>query len=345
MDYREPNLPISQPQSSQSQTSPAATGPGVNSVYVVVFLLALVILGVGVAFAMRGQGLAVLAAGCVSLVAVLITWPIAIHLTTGLASKTQSDLLSSRLETMTSRLERVGTSVAMIADQQLISDRAKQVAFREKDREAFRRAIQEDLSKQDYEAALALVDDMDREFGYKAEANRMRHEVIGRRDEAVKRQVDQAVIVVDRHVDAEQWQAAFKEADRLKSLFPNQLRVQNLSADVEARRQRVKQQLLARWTDHVRAKDPDQAITVLKKLDIYLNPTEANDLQEDARMIFKEKLGQLRSRFTTAVQNHSWKDAVVVGEQIISDFPNTTMAQEVKSAMEAMKERVAVKSA
>jgi len=62
-------------------------------------------------------------------------------------------------------------------------------------------------------------------------------------------------------------------------------------------------------------------------------------------MIFKEKLGQLRSRFTTAVQNHSWKDAVVVGEQIISDFPNTTMAQEVKSAMEAMKERVAVKSA
>ena len=321
--------------------STSDSSPSIGAVYSVVFMLALVILGVGVAFAVRGQGLAVLAAGCASLVGVLIAWPIAIRL--GTAARGQVDLTrqtNEKLDAVASRMDRVATSVAMISDQQLISDRAKQVAFREKDREAFRRAIQEDLSKNDYEAALALVDDMDREFGYKAEAGRLRQEVMARRDEAIKRQVDSALAIVDRHIEAEQWQVAFKEAERLKGLFPTQLRVQNLPAEIESRRQRVKQQLLTRWSDHVKAKDPDMAIGILKKLDVYLTPAEASTLQEDARMIFKEKLGMLRTQFTTAVQEHNWKDAVTVGEQIIADFPNTTMAQEVRTAMEAMKERV-----
>jgi hypothetical protein len=316
-------------------------GPSVGAVYFVVFVLSLVILGVGAVFATQGKGLAVLASGCASVVAVLVAWPIALRL--GATSTGQADMLrqaNDRLDAISQRLDRVSTSVALIGDQQLISDRAKQVAFREKDREAFRRAIQEDLSKNDYEAAIALVDDMDREFGYKAEAGRLRTEVMGRRDEAIKRQIDSAMQIVDRHIEAEQWQAAFKEAERLKGLYPTQIRIQNLPAEIEGRRQRVKQQLLQRWSDHVKAKDPDMAIGILKKLDMYLTPAEASTLQEDARMIFKEKLGQLRTKFTSAVQEHNWKDAVTVGEQIIAEFPNTTMAQEVRSAMDAMKERV-----
>ena len=231
------------------------------------------------------------------------------------------------------------SDLALIGEQQLISDRAKAVAFRDKDRDAFRRAITEDLLKSDYEAALALADRMEELFGTRAEAERLRAEIIEQRDAKVRLQVDGALAVVERHVEAEQWQAAVKQAERLRAMFPTQPRVQSLLADIEARRNGVKRHLLEQWHACVRAKQTDEAIVVLRKLDAYLTPVEASSIEGDARLIFKEKLNTLRDAFAASVQQHRWSDAIRVGESIIRDFPNTQMAREVRERMDDLRQR------
>jgi hypothetical protein len=238
------------------------------------------------------------------------------------------------------RLAVTSSTLQVISEQQLISDRAKQVAFREKDRDAFRRAIQEDIAKGDYEAAFALVDDMDAEFGYKAEAVRIRAELTARRDELFGRQLDDSLKLIDRFAEMEQWPAAFKEVERLKSLFPDQTRVHTLLADVEEKRQAVKRQLLGRWHEQVRARNVDEAIGILRKLDLYLTPVEAAGLEEDARMIFKEKLARLRESFKDAVQKSEWVEAKRIGEMIMADYPNTQMAREVKEILPSLDDRL-----
>ncbi len=304
--------------------------------FVGVLVLALALFGAGVYLAAKHQNWTLLATGSLAVIGVLLAWITVCECST----KAIDRQLETRIQPVLSKFDLIVSHLQLISEQQLISDRAKQIAFREKDRDAFRRAVMEDLSKQDYDAALALVEAMEAEFGVRGEVERLRREVTTRRDESVRRQLDSALAVVDRHIEAEQWQAAFKEGERLKTIFPDQVRVQMLAGEIEHRRQAVKRQLLSRWQETVGHKQIDEAITVLRKLDNYLTPVEASGLEEDARMIFKEKLAKLKVEFTSAVQSHGWKDAKRLADVIIGDFPNTQMAREVRDMMPTLDERL-----
>jgi hypothetical protein len=308
--------------------------PTYGWVYGIVLFLAVAVFGAGVGLAAKGAGFTLLAAGVVSLVGVLVTWPLSC------AVGHVDAAVDRAVQPLLDRLQSATTTLNLIAEQQLISDRAKQVAFREKDRDAFHRAIHEDVAKGDYEAAIGLIDDMDAEFGRKIESDRLRDEVIGRREEVFGRQLDEAMKLVDRFIELEQWPAALKEAERIKSLYPSQTRAHTLATDIEDKRIAVKKQLLGRWQEAVRTRHVDEAIVVLKRLDVYLTPVEASGLEEDARMIFKEKLNQLREGFTTAVQRSQWTEAKRLGEIIKNDFPNTQMAREVREMWTTLEGRL-----
>src|SRR5690606_28340534 len=99
--------------------------------------------------------------------------------------------------------------------------------------------------------------------------------------------------------------------------------------------------LIASWHDAVARKDVDGSIEILKQLDMYLTPAEAESMQETARTVFKEKLNLLRLQFASAVQEHHWAEAVDLGDQIMRDFPNTRIAQEVREKMDALRQRAA----
>ena len=60
-----------------------------------------------------------------------------------------------------------------------------------------------------------------------------------------------------------------------------------------------------------------------------------------ARGVIGKKRQNLGVQFKLAVADHEWIDALHVGEQIIADFPNTKMADEVLSMMDLLKERAA----
>jgi len=315
-----------------SDSSPAAL------VYPLALLIALALFVSGFVAMNRGHGFALLAAGGVSVVAVLIAWPI--------ASMIMAERASARLrlyeatKPFVDRLEQISIMLNLISEQQLLSDRAKAVAFREKDRDALRRAIQEEIAGGDYEAAYALADDIERAFGYKQEADQLRQKITAGRDEAIQKQIVAVSATLEQLVRAEQWPAAMAEAENLQKRFPGVPKINGLPIEIEARKQQHKKALIDSWNDAVARHDVDGSIAILKKLDIYLEPAEAEQLQESVRGVFKEKINQLRTQFSLAVQDHQWAEAIKIGDQIMRDFPNSKIAEEVRGSMEGLRKRL-----
>lgn len=303
--------------------------------YLVATLFSLAVLGVGIYLvAQPTHDWVMLAAGCVCLVAIGAAWPI----TRALAQQ-QAGSREEMFQPICERLDQLAILLNLMSEQQLLSDRAKSVAFREKDREALRRAVQEELGRHDWEAALALAEDMDRSFGYKGEADRLRTEIAERKQEIVRKQITEVVQSIDKHTRNEQWNNAIREAEKLIQAFPDNEQVKNLPHEIDNRRLAHKKQLLQNWHDAVARHDVDGAIEILKQLDPYLTPAEAEAMQETVRGVFREKLNNLGAHFASSYKAERWHEALQIGEQITSEFPNSRIAQEVRERMEILRKR------
>ena len=306
--------------------------------YAVVLVLALVVLGGGIYQVASGRGnYTIMAAGLVSVIAVLLVWFFSMNMRAERQEATR--VWEEHIAPVNERLQYISVLLNQVSEQQLISERAKGIAFRENERDALRRAIREDLQRKDYDAALVLANEIESVFGYKQEADRFREEIYNARDGEVRKIVSEALGNIDRHCQAEQWTAALREAERVISMLPNDAALRNLPNEIEARRQSHKRQLLEGYSDAVNRHDVDGWIEILKKLDPYLTPAEGEALQESARQMLKDKLMLLGQQFTLAVRDHNWNEAIRVGETIVNEFPNSRMAQEVRDKMELLKQR------
>jgi len=312
--------------------------------YFVALLAVLVLLVAGVlmlhAAGRHGQAWLVAAAvalgsGGLGYIGLLIASPIllSINRANQFTAKHQDKLLTA----VTDRLQQISVMMNIISEQQLISDRAKAVAFRDKDRETVRRALREEIARQDWEAGLLLANDMEKEFGYRQEADRFRDEILAKRGDIQRKQIADAMVPVNRYVQAEAWGSAMQEAQKIMAQFPDDQGVQRLGQEIETHRQSRKKQLLDDWQLAVSRHDVDGGIEILKNLDLYLTPAEATAMQAEVRGVFKEKRDDLRVRFSLAVQEHRWAEAFKLGDEIIQEFPNTRIAQEVSEKMEALR--------
>jgi hypothetical protein len=243
------------------------------------------------------------------------------------------------LATLTERLGAISVMLNVVSEQQLLSDRAKAVAYREKDRETLRRAIREELGRNDWEAARVLVEEMEATFGYRAEADGFRAEIDAHRADGLRSEMRAALHRVDRLCAVEDWAGAAKEAKQFVAAFPDFEPASRMPAEVEARRLAYKQQLLDRWNDAVLRHDGDAGIAILKKLDLYLTPAEGERMAESARSIFNDRKQKLRDQFGDALAHGLTYEAVRVGEQIMKEFPNSQMALELRDAMDGLRER------
>jgi hypothetical protein len=319
------------------QRSTRGKTPSYNWAYGVALAAALVVLGIGIYQVSRTGSMAMLGVGCGSLVAVLIAWPIAAHLSAFQLSS--CDQAERALTEINERFEQFSVMLNLISEQQLLSDRAKSVAFRDKDSEALRRAIQEEILEQHWEAALALANEIENAFGFKGEADALREQISAKQNENVRKHIADATAVIERHVRGEAWQDAYAEANRIATQFPDTAAATSLPAEVDRRREAHKKQLIDSWNDAVNRHDVDGGIEILKRLDAYLTPTEAEAYQETARSIFKEKIGILRTQFSVAVQDRNWNEAIRLAETIMRDFPNSQMAKEVRDMMDNLRAR------
>jgi hypothetical protein len=306
---------------------------------VVLILVALPLLAIGIYQAATGRGWVMLAAGGISVVILAAAWPLLRTLEAAQAARARA--LSSFADPLNERMQQMNVLLNQISEQQLISDRTKQVAYRTRDREAVRRAIHEEMEARDFEAALMLVNSMEQLYGNKQEAQRLRGEIEQRRSAETRKLVAEAVSGVERHIRTERWQEALAEAHRVAQAFPNDEQAHNLPGWVEERRAAHKRQLTESWHDAINRRDIDGSIEILRKLDPYLTPQETEAMQEPARNLFKEKLNSLRTQLSLAIQDGHWREALNLSETIIRDFPNTRIAQEVRERMDELRQRVA----
>ena len=227
-----------------------------------------------------------------------------------------------------------------ISENVLISDGAKEVVYRTRDRELMKNAIQEDIDQQDWEAAYRLLEQMQSRFGYSREAAQFRRLVDSHRSRAIKAVIEETRLQVDSLCAAANWSEAQTLLDNLARQFPNSSEVKGMARQrVEQKRAEHKDRLLADWSQAVENEQIDRGISLLQELDEYLSPAEAENLKESAREVFRAKLQNLADAFRVAVTEKKWNRALQIGQDIISEFPNSRMAEEVKGKLDVLHQR------
>jgi hypothetical protein len=244
-----------------------------------------------------------------------------------------------RNEQLLGTMEAQRQMLESIRETSSLSDAAKQIAYRAKDLEALRQAIREDMERQDFEAATIMANEMERRFGYGKEADKWRSEINRTSSEAIEARIQETGDHVESLIKQAQWIAAIRETDRLKRQFPDRVEPYTLRDRIDTARDDHKRQLLKEWKDAVAKDDVEASLSLLKKLDQYLTPSEADAYKESARDVFRKRLQQLGAQFAIHVHDKNWSEALRIGRQITDEFPNTRMAAEVREKMPVLQDR------
>ena len=258
-----------------------------------------------------------------------------------IALKVESTLARqlSEMRDLNESIARQASLLQSIGENTRISDSAKSLAHRDQEMDALRVAIRSDLRNQNWEAGATLIDEMERRFGGKEETDRFREELDDVRNEAIEAKLNEAIEMIESHFQSFDWARAQSEIDRLLLALPDNAQVSSLQDRMKMRKEEHKTELLAAWDDAVRRSDTDLAIDILKELDQYLSPAEAKTIQASARDVFKEKLLQYGVQFRFAVNEKRWQDALSVGLELIREYPNARMANEVRDVLDTLRER------
>ena len=232
-----------------------------------------------------------------------------------------------------------GNKLVEIAENVRISDAAKHITQREQERDALRRAIYDEVRREEWEAAFHLIEQMKTRFGHAEESERLGEEVIAARTDAMRNKMTQASARIEGLFAEHDWAQAEREIERLHKALPDERRVSRLADELKRRRQQRKEELLETWHEALRRNDLDAGIDILKELDSHLTREEARELEVSARGVFKEKLMQLGVQFKFAVSERRWLDALEIGVQITEEFPNARMAKEVQEHLVMLRQR------
>lgn len=222
---------------------------------------------------------------------------------------------------------------------QLISEKAKAIAFRERDRDVVRQAMREEIAKGNWEIANNYALELERTFNDKVGADQLRAEFGQFRLAAIRQEFERVKESVSNYMGVEDWDSATRVAADFASRYPELDEGKALPKEVESRKSALREHLLARWRDAVAAKDDEAGIQLLRKLDGYLTRAEAEGMQEDARAMIAERRNKLRDQFSALVAAQKWPEAIALGQRIQTEFPNSKLALEIRANMESLKER------
>jgi len=229
--------------------------------------------------------------------------------------------------------------VRQIHEHTMLSDSAKRVLFRERELGLLRDAIELDIHEGKYNVALTLCDEMADVFGYREEAEAFRGRILQARQEHYEADVGAAIAHLGETLAARDWARVHHEAARIRRLYGDSHLVQDLDQRILAARQEHKEELEQQFLHAADRDDVELAMTLLKQLDRYLDPHEAERLTEVAQGVVTRHRENLGVQFKLAVNDRRWGEAVRIGEVIVDEFPNTKMADEVRSLIDVLRQR------
>lgn len=278
--------------------------------------------------------------------AILVVLSVIFHIAVLVALKAEANInrtYHAALDLL-DELRKLQPTLKTLAENTQISDAVRSITHRESEREALRQAIREEMYGGDWEAAAYLIDEMERRFGYKQEADTLREELVKVRAMTIEEKITQAVSHITKVMDDHRWERARMEIERLIKLFPRHERVLALPKELARRREAHKQELLGKWKQAVEREEVETGIQLLTELDQYLTPEEAQSLRDSARHVFKARLLNLGVQFGLAVSEHRWRDALEIGLELRQEFPNSRMAQEVSERLDTLRGRAGFKT-
>lgn len=242
---------------------------------------------------------------------------------------------------LSGHMRSVAEDLRRFAEQASLSDDARRVLNRSSERALLRRAIEEDIAAEDWDAAMVLVKELAERFGYRADAEEFRARVERARDRTQDRSVSEAISLLDGLIVQRRWDAAMVEAARIGRLYPESARVDGLRRRVEQARETYRHDLERRFLEAAQNDDVDEAIELMRELDGYLTEADAAPFREVARGVIGKARENLGAQFKLAVKDRQWDVAASIGERIITEFPNSRMAGEARELMDTIRERAA----
>lgn len=275
--------------------------------------------------------------GLLGLVIVLCTLPIALRRATGDA--TQPAEGEREIHEIKAQMRAVARSIQDLQETMILSDDARRVINRKRERELLRKAIEEDIQIEDWDAAMVLVRELAERFGYRADAEEFRAKIETARFTTMDRRVNEALRGLESLIATAEWDAALAESSRIARLYPDNPKTEGLRHRVGAARERYKLDLERRFLAAAEAEDTDEAMDLLKQLDQYLTEREGEQFREVARGVIGRARENLGVQFKLAIRDRSWGRASELADRIIADFPNTRMAEEVREMIDTIRER------
>jgi hypothetical protein len=233
------------------------------------------------------------------------------------------------------------TQLQIISDRMLLSDTAKRIAYRQEDVSALREAITDDIKRKDFDAALVLVQEMSQTFGYREEAEEFREQIMAARSTVIDARLTVLLQRLEQIIAAHDFPQAMSDSLKIMRIYPDQPRVAKLDEHVNQAKEAYKHQVERDFLAAAQKDDVDGAIALLKLLDSFLTEREAEPFREVARGVIGKKRDNLGVQFKMAVHDKEWLKSIRVGEQIIKEFPNTRMAEEVRERLDQLRERAA----
>jgi outer membrane protein assembly factor BamD (BamD/ComL family) len=236
-------------------------------------------------------------------------------------------------------LDRLADAMSSLVNESGLSESAKRVLHRREERDILRRAIEQDIRAKDWDAALVLVNELADRFGYRGDAENFRTLIERAKSQTTEEQITEAVHALHEVIRQHKWNDAYAEAARIHRLFGDHHRISNIRARIDEARSAYRNQLERKFLEAAERQDIDEAMHLLKELDQYLTPAEAEPFAEVARGVISKSRENLGSRFKLLVQDREWSAAIGVGQQIIDEFPNSRMAAEVRDVLPHLREK------
>ncbi len=275
------------------------------------------------------SGWSVFLTGCLGFVLCCVIGPVALAVSRRQDARRMNEVIGATGE--------IRDAITQLREQTALSDDARRVLNRRSERQLLRKAIEEDIHVEDWDAAMTLVRELAERFGYRKDAEEFRERIEQARFEVVDRQVAEAVANLDKLISQRRWDVAVNEANRIGRLYPDSPRVEGLRHRVEQARMYYKADLERRFLHAAQDDHVDEAMTLLKELDLYLTEADAAPYREVARGVIGKARENLGVRFKLAVQDRRWDEAGEVGQRIIAEFPNSRMADEVRNMLDTIR--------
>ncbi|MBN2271320.1 MAG: hypothetical protein JXN61_11940 [Sedimentisphaerales bacterium] len=247
---------------------------------------------------------------------------------------------SAKLEGLTGALEKISTGLAQINHSTRVSETAKSIAFRDADRLSLRQAVFEKLQMQDFDGAKTVIDEIAKRPEYSDLADDLRSQAEKYRTATAQERTNQIIAHIDKLMDDCQWIQASNQIEELIKASPDGERAKSMRQNLLDKKEERKRILLAAWDDAVNQQETDRSLEILKELDHYLTPNEALALQETAKDVFRAKLHNLGEQFSLLITEKQWNSALEIGQQIVDDFPNSKMAEEIRTKMDVLRQNV-----